>query len=40
MKGMCVECKESVVWYYNSLFCKDCIVNFFEGEKTNGGKTA
>jgi len=37
---MCIECKENVVWYYNSMFCKYCIVNFFEKDDKHGKKTA
>lgn len=29
----CKECKVNVVHYYRSIFCKDCIKDFFEGEK-------
>jgi len=29
----CIECKTEVVHYYRSLFCKDCLKDFFEGGK-------
>lgn len=28
----CIECKTEVVYYHRSMFCKDCIKDFFEGE--------
>lgn len=29
----CIECKTEVVHYYRSLFCKDCIKDFFDTTK-------
>ena len=31
----CIECKENEVHYYRSMFCKDCIKDFFEGEEND-----
>ena len=29
----CIECKENAVFYYRSMFCEECIKEFFEGGK-------
>lgn len=30
---MCIECKTEVVHYYRSLFCEECLKDFFEGDE-------